>query len=77
MGSEEHAESKVVARGDLVVNVRSGRQCRINVPVEWTEIDTLDLISYLAADFERELSNARGGTRRLVVPTGPLGTGPT
>lgn len=72
MGSEEHAESKMVARGNLEVNVRSGRTAVINVPVEWTEIDTLDLISYLSADFERELFRARGGSR-LLVATGPLG----
>lgn len=76
MSSDPNAEAKtqqVKASGVLTVNVRSGRQVNLQVPLDWTEIDTLDLISYLSVSLERELSAARGGSR-LVVPTGPLGS---
>jgi hypothetical protein len=71
MAKEEHAEAKITARGNLDVNVRSGKTAVINVPLDWSEIDTLDLISYLSAELERQLYQARGGSK-IVIPKGPL-----
>ena len=72
MASEEKAEAKVVARGELVVNVRSGKQFGLQVPIDTTETDILDLISYLSTNLDRELRNARGSSK-IIIPTGPLG----
>jgi hypothetical protein len=63
----ENAESRVIATGHLVVNVRSGRKVEMMVPVDMTPTDVLDLISYLSTTLERELRAAKS-TSRLVVP---------
>lgn len=70
--TEPKAEAKVVARGELVVNVRSGKQVAMSVPVDMTETDILDLASYITTNLDRELKRARG-SRGLFVATGPLG----
>lgn len=74
--NEPKAEAKVTARGELTVNVRSGKQFGLSVPLDTTETDILDFISYVSTNLDRELKSARGGSR-LVVPGGPIQTGPS
>jgi len=72
--SDPHAEAKIVERGQAVVTVRSGRQFTVSVPTDATTVDILDLVSYISTNLERELQQARSGSR-IVVPTSPLLSG--
>jgi len=72
--SDPHAEAKIVERGQAVVTVRSGRQFVVVMPVDATMTDILDLVSYISTNLERELQQAKSGSR-IVVPTSPLLTG--
>ena len=73
--NDPKAEATIDATGEAVVNVRSGKKFRLYAPLDATETDILDLISYVSTSLERELRQARGG-QRIVIPTGPLRSGP-
>jgi hypothetical protein len=65
--SDPHAEAKIVERGQAVVTVRSGRQFAITVPTDATTVDILDLVSYISTNLERELQQAKSGSRIVVA----------
>ena len=67
--SDDKAEAKLIAKGNVVINVRSGKQIVMQFPIDLSPTDVLDLISYLSTTLERELIQARTQTIVPAMPT--------